>query len=55
MWEQLSYNDPDLSDVFLLKDKVKLKLPKISDEYFRVEAEKLFLSNPSSFGSMAGW
>ena len=55
MWEQLSYDDPDLSDVFFLKDKVKLKLPKISDKYFRVEAEKLFLSNPRSFGSMAGW
>jgi len=55
MWEQLSYDDPELSDVFFLKEKVKLKLPTISDDIFKLEAQKLFLANPTSFGSMAGW
>lgn len=55
MWEQLSYDNPELSDVFSLENKVKEIIPLLTHTVFKIEAEKLFLSASSQFGSLAGW
>ena len=55
MWEQLSYDNPELSDVFSLENKVKEIIPLLNHTVFKSEAKKLFLSASSQFGSLAGW